>query len=98
MDTSINVGDDRTVWSTRSDPPDPIFAAIDVHREAYTAMEKAGADYDADPEEKEEGPLADRLREATGGEREVFRILLATKPRTRLRQRNCQTTIRKGAL
>jgi hypothetical protein len=30
---SINVGDDQSVWSTRSDPPDPIFAAIDERHE-----------------------------------------------------------------
>jgi hypothetical protein len=31
---------------------DPIFAAIDDHRETYTAMEKAEDDYNADPERK----------------------------------------------
>lgn len=30
---SINVEDDQSVWSTRSDPPDPIFAAIDERHE-----------------------------------------------------------------
>jgi hypothetical protein len=45
-------------------------------------MEKAGADYDADPEEKEEGPFADRMHETGDHERQVFNILLATEPRS----------------
>jgi hypothetical protein len=61
---------------------DPIFAAIDEHREAYTAMEKAEDDYNADPEEKEEGPIADRLHEAVDRERQVFDVMVSTKPRT----------------
>jgi hypothetical protein len=35
-----------------------------------------------DPEEKEEGPIADRLHEAVDRERRAFNILLATEPRT----------------
>jgi hypothetical protein len=29
------------VWSTGSDPPDPIFAAIDAHREAAKVFDVA---------------------------------------------------------
>jgi hypothetical protein len=61
---------------------DPIFAAIDTHRATYTAMERAEDDYNADPEEKEEGPLADRLMAAGEDEGEAFGDLLATEPRT----------------
>ena len=61
---------------------DPIFAAIDVHRDKYADMEKAEDDYNADLEEREEGPIADRLHEAGGDEREAFNILLATEPST----------------
>jgi hypothetical protein len=86
-------GSDHRVWSTRADPPlrsnrrvaigaaDPIFAAIDDHREKYTAVGEAADDYDADPEEKEEGPIADRLSEAGGDERQTFWDLLAAEPR-----------------
>jgi hypothetical protein len=55
---------------------DPIFSAIDAHRKAYAEMEKAGDDYDASPEDEEEGPIgvvrANLLRrrgwQATGSE------------------------------
>jgi hypothetical protein len=75
---------DQAVWSTRSDPPDPIFAAIDAHRATYTAMERAEDDYNADPEEKEEGPIAERLHEAGDHERQLFNNLLPPS-RARLR-------------
>jgi hypothetical protein len=70
-------GVNQRVWSTRDDPP-----SVSDHREAYTAMEKAAADYNADPEEKEEGPIADRMREAWHCERQAFDIMVATEPRT----------------
>jgi hypothetical protein len=67
----------QRVWSARSDPP-----LIEAHREAYTEMEKAEDDYNSHPEEKEEGPLADRMREAWHCERQAFDIMVATEPRT----------------
>jgi hypothetical protein len=33
------LADDRTVWSTRSDPPDPIYAAIASHQAAARALD-----------------------------------------------------------
>jgi hypothetical protein len=65
------------VWSTRDDPP-----SVSNHREAYAAMERAEGDYNDDPEERDEGPIADRLHEAVDHERQAFDILLATAPRT----------------
>jgi len=65
------------VWSTRADPP-----SMSDHREAYTAMEKAEGDYNADPEEREEGPIADRLHEAVDRERRAFDVMVSTGPRT----------------
>jgi hypothetical protein len=68
---------DQAVWSTRSDPPDPIFAAIDAHRATYTAMERAEDDYN-------KGPIAERLHEAGDHERQLFNNLLPPS-RARLR-------------
>jgi hypothetical protein len=65
------------VWSTRADPP-----LISAHREAYAAMERAEEDYNTDPEEREEGPIADRLHEAWHCERRAFDIMVSTAPRT----------------
>jgi hypothetical protein len=89
------------VWSTRDDPP-----LMSDHREAYAAMEKAGADYDASPEDEDGGPLADRMLEAVDHERRAFDIMVATAPRThgekartdRLRRRSCQATGRERVL
>jgi hypothetical protein len=53
---------------------DPIFERINWHREKYAEMEKAEVDYDTDPDEKEEGPLEDRLHEAGDCARGVFGI------------------------
>jgi hypothetical protein len=59
---------------------DLVFAAIEAHREAYTAMEKAEADYNASLED--EGPLADLLHEAGDHERALFHHLISTEPRS----------------
>jgi hypothetical protein len=64
-------------WSTRDVPP-----SMSDHREAYAALEKAEADYNDDPEEKEEGPIADRLHEAVDRERRAFDVMVSTEPRT----------------
>jgi hypothetical protein len=65
------------VWSARSDPP-----LIEAHRETYTAMDKAEDDYNADTEEKDGGPLGNRMLEAVDFERQAFGIMVATEPRT----------------
>ena len=59
-----------------------INSAIDKHREAYAAMERAEADYNSDPDEREEGPIADRLHEAVDRERRAFDVMVSTAPRT----------------
>jgi hypothetical protein len=73
---SENIRGTMTVWL------EPIFENIDWHRGEYAALERAEDDYNADLEEKEEGPLADRLSQAGDSAQQVFRILLATKPQT----------------
>jgi hypothetical protein len=65
------------IFSTRDDPP-----SMSDHRTAYAEMEKAEGDYNSDPEEREEGPIADRLHEAWHCERQAFDIMVATAPRT----------------
>ena len=65
------------VWSTRADPP-----LRSAHLEAYAALEKAEADYNDDPEEREEGPIADRMHEAWHRERRAFDVMVSTEPRT----------------
>jgi hypothetical protein len=67
----------RSVWSTRDDPP-----SVSDHRKAYAALEKAEGDYNEDPEEREEGPLADRMHEAWQCERRAFDVMVSTEPRT----------------
>ena len=65
------------VWSTRNDPP-----SVSNHREAYAALERAEADYNDDPEEREEGPIADRMNEAWHRERRAFDVMVSTRPRS----------------
>jgi hypothetical protein len=65
------------LWSTRDDPP-----LMSDHRKAYAAMEKAEKDYNDDAEEREEGPLADRMHEAWQCERQAFADMVSTQPRT----------------
>jgi hypothetical protein len=48
---------DQAVWSTRSDPPDPIFTAIDAHREAVTALETMNAKVVAEDLHEWDGPF-----------------------------------------
>jgi hypothetical protein len=66
------------VWSTRDDPP-----LMSDHREAYAAMKKPGAVYDASPEDEDGGPLADRMHEAADRERQAFDVMVSTEPRAR---------------
>jgi hypothetical protein len=65
------------VWSTRDDPP-----SVSDHRKEYSAREKAEGDYNEDPEEREEGPIADRMHEAADRERRAFDVMVSTEPRT----------------
>jgi hypothetical protein len=90
-------GDDLAVWSTRADPPivadcarpapittwlDPVLECVDWSCQAQAALERAEEDYNADPEEREEGPIADRMHQAWEYAQWVFDMMLATKPRT----------------
>jgi hypothetical protein len=61
---------------------DPLFELVDWHLQAYAAMETAADDYDADPKEREKGPIADRFHKAVEYAQQVFDMMLATKPRT----------------